>query len=112
MQTPLLRQPFGPSVLGVKNLAIKVVVPFRCANTATVAGTPIHTPEPLVTRVCPDWGGPLNDQDYAALEASWISRDIADQAMPRRVDGIEGREVACQKGKRDCSGLLIQIGRA
>lgn len=71
------------------------------------AGTPIPTPEPVVTRVCPDWGGPLNDQDYAALEASWISRDIADQAMLRRVDGIEGREVACQKGKRDCSGLLI-----
>ena len=57
--------------------------------------------------VGPSWGGPLTEGDYAALAASWITREIADEAMLRRVDAIEGREVVCQKGKRDCAGILI-----
>jgi hypothetical protein len=38
--------------------------------------------------VAPTWGGPLTEADYAALEASWITREIVDQAMLRRVDAI------------------------
>jgi hypothetical protein len=55
----------------------------------------------------PAWGGPLTEQDYANLLASWITREIADAAMLRRVDEREGREVIGQKGKRDCAGILF-----
>ena len=55
----------------------------------------------------PSWGGPLTESDYRCLEASWISREIADSAMLRRVDSLEGCELVGQKGKRDCSGILI-----
>ncbi len=58
-------------------------------------------------RVPPDRGTQLSEQDYAALLTSWITRELADQAMLRRVNEHEGREVVCQKGKRDCSGVLI-----
>lgn len=71
------------------------------------AGTPNPTPGPFVVRVCPDWGGPLNDKDYAALEASWISGDTADAAMLRRVNAEVGRQIVGQKGRRDCAGMLI-----
>jgi hypothetical protein len=57
--------------------------------------------------VPPSWGGPLNEADYANLEASWITREIADAAMLRRVDEHQGREVIGQKGNRDCAGVLI-----
>jgi hypothetical protein len=57
--------------------------------------------------VPPQWGGPLNEADYAALAASWITREIADAALLRRVDEREGREVIGQKGNRDCAGILI-----
>lgn len=52
------------------------------------------------------WGGPLSESDYATLESSWITREIADQAMLRRVDAEQGRELVGQK-RRDCAGLLI-----
>jgi hypothetical protein len=55
----------------------------------------------------PTWGGPLTEEDYALLLDSWITRDIADAAMLRRVDEHQGREVIGQKGKRDCAGILI-----
>lgn len=55
----------------------------------------------------PNWGGPLTEADYAALAASWITREIADAAMLRRVDSQQGREVVDQKGPRDCAGVLI-----
>jgi hypothetical protein len=45
------------------------------------------------------------------LEASWITRELADAAMFRRVDAMEGRDVVCQKGKRDCAGVLIPYYR-
>jgi hypothetical protein len=59
------------------------------------------------TRLLPSWGGPLSEIDYATLASSWITRDIADVAMLRRVDAHEGREVIGQKGNRDCAGMLI-----
>jgi putative DNA primase/helicase len=64
-------------------------------------------PRPILDRVPPSWGGPLNDNDYATLAASWITREIAEQAMLRRVDKHEGREVVGQKGNRDCAGILF-----
>lgn len=64
-------------------------------------------PEGASERLPPSWGGPLNENDYAALAASWISREIADEAMLRRVDAEQGRQVVGQKGNRDCSAILI-----
>lgn len=62
---------------------------------------------PAPVRLPPSWGGPLTESDYAALAASWITREIADEAMLRRVDAHEGREIVGQKGSRDCAGILI-----
>jgi hypothetical protein len=58
-------------------------------------------------RIPPSWGRPLTEGDYATLEASWITREIADEAMLRRIDADEGREIVGQKGNRDCAGLLF-----
>src|SRR5437868_12241256 len=55
----------------------------------------------------PPWGGPLTEKDYASLAASWITPELAEEAMLRRVDVHEGREIVCQKGSRDCAGMLI-----
>jgi hypothetical protein len=63
------------------------------------ASMPNHIP--------PDWGEPLSDTDYATLESSWITREIADQAMLRRVNSHEGAEVVGQNGNRDYAGILI-----
>jgi hypothetical protein len=57
--------------------------------------------------VPPQWGGSLNEADYAALAACWITREVADAAMLRRVDTFDGREILSQKGKRDCAGILF-----
>jgi len=46
--------------------------------------------------IAPSWGSPLNEGDYAALAACWISREIAHAAMLRRVDAHEGREVVVE----------------
>jgi hypothetical protein len=63
--------------------------------------------EPIRDRIPPPWGRPLNENDYVALAASWITPEIADAAMLRRVDEQEGREAVGQKGSRDCAGLLF-----
>jgi hypothetical protein len=49
----------------------------------------------------------LTEADYLTVAGSWITREIAEQAMLRRLDEYEGREIVGQKGKRDCSGILI-----
>ena len=59
-----------------------------------------------IDRIAPSWGTSLAAPDYAALEKSWISREIADAAMLRRVEDYEGREIVSQK-RRDCAGILI-----
>ena len=56
--------------------------------------------------VPPQWGGPLNEDDSAALAACWITREVADVAMLRRVNTVEGREIVGQK-RKDCAGLLF-----
>src|SRR5580704_9291706 len=61
---------------------------------------------PSLDPIPPAWGGPLTEEDYSALLCSWITGEIADQAMLRRVNEQEGREVIGQKGKRDCAGIL------
>lgn len=58
-------------------------------------------------RIPPSWGRPLSQADYAALSASWITPEMADAAMLRRVDEIEGREIVGRRGSLDCAGLLI-----
>src|SRR5260370_40682377 len=61
----------------------------------------------LPTLFPPAWGQPLKEQDYADLALCWITRGIADEAMLRRVNEYEGREITGQKGNRDCSGILF-----
>jgi len=61
--------------------------------------------------IAPAWGGPLNETDYANLAASWITPEIADAAMLRRVPHLEGRDIVGQKGKRDCAGILFSYYR-
>jgi hypothetical protein len=67
----------------------------------------MSAPEPNPDRVPPPWGKPLTEADYANLAASWITRELADQAMLCRVSADEGREAVGQKGNRDCTGILI-----
>jgi hypothetical protein len=55
----------------------------------------------------PSWGSPLTAADYLALESSWITRELADSGMLRRVDAEEGRQAVGQKGSLDCAGILI-----
>src|ERR1017187_1713997 len=63
---------------------------------------------PIPDLAPPSCGGPLTEDDYFTLSSSsWITRDIADAAMLRRVDEYQGREVVGQKGNRDCAGVVI-----
>ncbi len=59
-------------------------------------------------RSAPDWGAPLNEADYEKLlKESWITRELADQAMLCRVSSEEGQQIVGRKGRIDCSGILI-----
>jgi hypothetical protein len=60
-----------------------------------------------LNQVAPPWGGPLAESDYRTLEASWITRALADAANLRRVDHLTGQEILGQKGKRDCAGIVF-----
>jgi hypothetical protein len=62
---------------------------------------------PTGARAAPAWGGPLTENDYAVLGGSWITPEIADAAMLRRVSEYEGCEVVGQKGKPNCAGILF-----
>ena len=64
------------------------------------------TASPEVSRSL-NWGQGLTPADYESLEKSWISREIADQAMLRRVIGDEARQIVGRKGHMDCDGILI-----
>lgn len=61
--------------------------------------------------IAPAWGGPLKESDYVNLESSWVTREIADSALLRRVASLDGRDIVGQKGKRDCAGVLIPYYR-
>lgn len=70
-------------------------------------GAPRWAAEGASGRILPSLGESLTESDYATLDASWITSEIANQAMLRRVDARVGREVIGQKGNRDCAGILI-----
>jgi hypothetical protein len=70
-------------------------------------GAPTSTAEGTFVRIPPSWGEPLSEGDYATLDSSWITPEIADAAMLRRVDDHEGREVIGQRGKLNCAGILF-----
>jgi hypothetical protein len=53
------------------------------------------------------WGRHLDESDYAAPGDSWITRDIPDAVMLRRVDDQQGREAIGQKSRRNCAGILF-----
>lgn len=53
-----------------------------------------------------EYGGPLLHEDYAALERSWISREIANSAQIRRVSNEEGKEILGRRDFEDYSGLM------
>jgi hypothetical protein len=80
------------------------------AGTGATARQSVHgttLAQETSRRIAPSFGGPLSASDYSNLELSWITREIADAAMLRRVDAQEGREAIGQKGKRDCAGILF-----
>jgi predicted P-loop ATPase len=53
-------------------------------------------------------GGPLEDRDYASLESRWITRDVADGALLRRVISIDGMELLSAQGRPgNFAGILI-----
>jgi predicted P-loop ATPase len=49
----------------------------------------------------------LTEDDYAALERSFINRELADSAAIHRVKSVEGRDVVARRGAGDFSGLLF-----
>jgi len=51
----------------------------------------MSSPTRGLDRLPPKWGGPLTEADYAALAKSWITREVADAAMLRRVGDAEFR---------------------
>ncbi len=87
-------------------------MPPEATEPLPVPDTGVHH-EVSPARTAPSWGKPLTEGDYAALAKSWITRELAEEAMLRRVDTHEGREIVGQKGNRDCAGLIFRTtGRA
>lgn len=81
--------------------------PLDCIQDQIMNGALVLPTHGNSARVLPSWGGPLTEADYAKLDSSWITREIADAAMLRRVDEYEASEVIGQKGRRDCAGILF-----
>src|SRR5262249_31842539 len=52
-------------------------------------------------------GTPLEPRDYAALDARWIPRQLAEQAMLRRVSDTDGATIVGKNGSGNYAGLLI-----
>jgi hypothetical protein len=55
----------------------------------------------------PGLGGLLTDADYAALERSWISRDLADQALLGRVISVDGAAIVGRKDNGSYAGIVF-----
>ena len=49
----------------------------------------------------------LTEADYRMFELSWITRQIADDAMIRRVSSSEGAELVCCKNSGNYAGLVF-----
>jgi hypothetical protein len=52
-------------------------------------------------------GEPLHNTDYSALESSWITRDLADQARLRRVSSPDGAEIVGRRDNGSYSGIVF-----
>lgn len=53
------------------------------------------------------WGGPLNDTDYEKLARSWITRELADRALLRRVASSEGASIVGRRDNGKYAGLIF-----
>jgi hypothetical protein len=62
--------------------------------------------EAFFSQAAPTVGSCLTEADYAALEARWIDRSLADQAQLQRVDALMGAEVVGRKNG-SYAGILI-----
>jgi hypothetical protein len=81
--------------------------PVRDVSGVIDQGVPPRIAESEFARVPPSIGGPLTERDYEWLAVSWITRELADLAMLRRVDTMDGRDAIGHHGKRDCAGLIF-----
>ncbi len=52
-------------------------------------------------------GEPLTDADYASFERSWIPRELADQALLRRVSSMEGAEIVGRRDNDSYAGIAF-----
>lgn len=57
-------------------------------------------------RIVTLWGHPLTEADYKSLSERWITPEIADGAVLRRVDSTVGREMFGRK-RGELSGIII-----
>ena len=55
----------------------------------------------------PSLGGPLSEADYAKLERSWIPRELANQAVLRRVTSAEGASIIGRRDNGCYSGIIF-----
>jgi hypothetical protein len=55
----------------------------------------------------PSWGGRLTSTDYANLERSWITPELADQALLRRVASSEGAAIVNRKNNDSYAGIIF-----
>src|SRR5579864_8264287 len=53
----------------------------------------------------PSWGGPLLEVDHATLRRSWITVELAVQAMLRRVTSDEGAAILGRRDNGSYSGI-------
>lgn len=58
-------------------------------------------------QVNPSWGGPLVEADYTKLERSWIPRELANQALLRRVTSPEGSSIVGRKDNGSYAGMIF-----
>jgi hypothetical protein len=63
------------------------------------------TPNGLLLK--PSWGGPLTEADHAKLERSWIARELADQALLRRVTSPEGASIVGRHDNGSYEGIIF-----
>jgi len=69
-----------------------------------------HVPEEAPATAPKLIGSDLTPADYAALEARWIDRGLAERAQLRRADSLTGAEVIGRKSG-NYSGILIPYFR-
>jgi putative DNA primase/helicase len=53
------------------------------------------------------YGSPLSASDYACLERSYITREVADSALLRRLTSEEGKQIVGRRDREDYAGILF-----